>query len=154
MRKRVVVDCSNDVVRVQQHFRDEVDINNVVKRFMKTGILVDPSNVSSRLPTFGDYSNVDFQSSMEMVAEARSNFELLPSGMRSKFDNDVQVMLDFIADPDNKDEAVKLGLLEKEDVADEVENVPEAAAAATIDPKKDLPKKEDVVPPADAEADA
>ena len=135
-RKRVVLDCSNDKSRTQQHFRDAADINNIVSKFMKSGVLGDPTRRSSRAPMWGDFSNVDFQSSMEMVASVKNGFELLSSEIRSKFDNNPSNLLEFLSDPENRDEAVKLGLLPPLPPK-VVEDVPEAAAAASVDPDAD-----------------
>lgn len=100
------------VSRTQQHYAKEADINNIMRRYSKTGLLVDPSVVSSRVPRFGDFSDIqDFQTISNRIREAENAFMALPSDVRSKFENDVSKVLDFVADEKNAEEARKLGLL-------------------------------------------
>lgn len=91
----------------QQHFKDETDINVLLERFKVTGQM--PQGV--RLPTYGDFTGVtDFRSAQEAVLNARNAFMDLPASLRARFENDPQKLMDFLADPANSDEAVKLGL--------------------------------------------
>lgn len=111
----------------QQSFRDEVDINEIVRRFGLTGSL--PENF--RPPMVGDFTNVvDFQSALNAVIAAREAFEQMPGELRARFANDPQRLIDFLGDEKNRDEALKLGLLEKppERTRDVVQAVDELAA--------------------------
>lgn len=95
--------------RTQQQFRDECDINVIVRRFGVTGALPVPS---ARLPSYGDFSQVtDFQTAMNQVLEARAAFMDLPARTRERFANDPGRLLAFLADESNRDEAVRLGLV-------------------------------------------
>lgn len=98
--------------RTMQSFAKECDVNNIMKRFKQTGFLVDPLLQASRKPYFGDFSSgVDYMSMKNEVVRANGKFNLLPAEVRSKFQNDVSKLLDFVVKPENKDEAIKLGLL-------------------------------------------
>ena len=91
----------------QQQFKDESDINTIVDRFMKTGHLPEPSS----MPQYIDYEGVfDFQSAMNVVRQADENFMRMDAKVRSRFHNSPQEFLEFFANPDNVDEAVRLGL--------------------------------------------
>lgn len=91
----------------QQHFKDETDINVLLERFKVTGQM--PQGV--RLPSYGDFTGVtDFRSAQEAVLNARNAFMDLPASLRARFENDPQKLMDFLADPANSEEAVKLGL--------------------------------------------
>lgn len=130
------VDFSKSVSLTQQHFKDDADINKIVEKFVRTGVL-SSGREGTRQPSFGDFSNIDFQRSMEIVALGKSGFEVLPASIRAQFDNDVQVMLDFIADPANKDEAISLGLLaddSKNDVFEEDTTTPVVAVESPTTP--------------------
>jgi len=94
--------------RTQQQFKDECDINNIMKRFEATGVV---THLNGRPPQFGDIADLDFQGAMDAVIDARNRFEALPSKVRDRFQNDPQRLLDFIADSNNAEEARKLGLL-------------------------------------------
>lgn len=103
----------------QQQFAEEADINTIVDRFMKSGVLPDPVN----MPQYMDYEGVfDFQSAMNVVREADLNFSRLDPKVRARFNNSPQTFLEFFADPANKDEGLRLGLI-----------VPQAAPAASAD---------------------
>lgn len=90
---------------------DACDINKMFARFEKTGVLVDPTSGVSRTPVYGDFSGVsDFHDMQSRIAHAKQAFECLPASVRNRFDNDVQKLTEFLADPKNDSESVKLGL--------------------------------------------
>lgn len=96
--------------RTQQQFKDECDINNIIKTYSQTGVLP----VSKKVGAFLDVSNVaDYQTSLQTVYEAQRAFDALPSKIRTRFENDPNQLLAFIEDDKNYDEALSLGLLEK-----------------------------------------
>lgn len=113
MAKKVKLSFKNTVSRVKQSFKNECDINRIVARARKTGYLIDPSIVANRQAVFMDCSNVDYMDMLNRVNVAQSAFDALPSDVRSKFDNDVSKLLDFVADPTNEDAAIALDLLPK-----------------------------------------
>lgn len=98
--------------KTQQQFAKEADINNIMMQYQRTGILGNPLTGSGRTPMFGDFSTgTDFTSVQNRIVEVQRQFMRLPSNIRSRFNNDPAMLLDFIADPANKDEAIKLGLI-------------------------------------------
>lgn len=114
------LDCSVLPSRTQQHFKEEVDINTIVRRFGLTGEL--PENVPQVLQ--GDFTNVvDFQSAMDLIVAARESFMEQPADVRARFDNDPQKFLAFTSDAANLDEAIKLGLVREESVVRRAEEV-------------------------------
>lgn len=93
--------------RTKQSFRDECDINNILKKYLKTGILP----VVTRVQQYGDFSEVsDYQGALHTVMSAQEAFMDLPSKVRERFMNDPGQFLEFMADPKNGKEAVELGL--------------------------------------------
>jgi len=91
----------------QQQFKEESDINTIVDRFMKSGVLPNPIN----MPQFVDYEGIfDFQSAMNTVRQADENFMRLDAKVRARFNNSPQEFLTFFSDPDNAGEAIRLGL--------------------------------------------
>lgn len=94
----------------QQQFAEEVDINTIVKRFGLTGEL--PNGVA--MPVSGDFTGVaDFQSAMNVVRQAQEAFMELPAEVRYRFSNDPARVVEFLDDPNNRDEAIKLGIVSK-----------------------------------------
>lgn len=86
---------------------DEVDINKIMARISK-GL---PVLTSDNEPFYGDVSEFDgLQDALIKVQEAEDLFMQYPAGLREKFDNDPVKFVDFMSDPANTDEAIKLGL--------------------------------------------
>lgn len=112
----------------QQQFKDECDINTIVERFGLTGTV--PENF--RMPLTGDFRDApDFFTAMLKVREAGESFMELPADIRARFVNDPGRLIEFLENPANRDEAVKLGLvaLPAEKPRDVVAAVDELAAA-------------------------
>lgn len=102
------LDFSDSPSLAQQSFKDECDINTIVRRFGITGEL--PSDLN--MPQSGDFTGFpDFHSAMNMVVKAQEEFMRLPADMRDRFANDPGRLMAFLDDPNNREEAVKLGLV-------------------------------------------
>lgn len=71
--------------QVQQHFKDEVDINTIVRRFGATGQM--PEFLPEGM--YGDFTGIeDFESAVSAIERARDGFLKLPPEVRAKFGND------------------------------------------------------------------
>lgn len=92
-----------------QSEKDNCDVNLIVEKFEKTGILP----VMSQSPAYGDVSGaVDYQTAMNIVINAEKAFMSLDAKIRKEFDNNPGKFLDFIDDPQNADRLVEMGLRE------------------------------------------
>lgn len=101
--------CDPDKDRTKQEFKDECDINLIVPMAEATGII---RHQSSTPPTYGDFSNsTDYQSALNSLNDATNSFGELPSEIRERMNNDPGKLLDFLGDPKNRDEAIRLGLV-------------------------------------------
>jgi len=99
-----------DASRTQQHFKDETDINNILRQFNITGQL--PTKAIS--PRYGDFTGIsDYHGALNQVIAAEGEFMTLPAHLRARFDNNPQELIEFLNNPENKDEAIKLGLVNK-----------------------------------------
>lgn len=99
--------CPNDEDMAQQQFKDECDINTIMKRFGITGELP-----PGREGNYGDFSEVDdFASAMVAVREAGEAFMELPAKLRKRFNHDPGEFIRFIENNDNRGEAERLGLV-------------------------------------------
>ena len=75
----------DDLVLVQQHLKDEVDVNTIVKRFGITGNLP----LGPDTGVYGDFTGIsDFESAVERISGARERFMRLPASVRERFGND------------------------------------------------------------------
>ncbi|WNK12710.1 MAG: internal scaffolding protein [Microvirus sp.] len=97
--------------RTKQSFTAECDINNIMARYQKTGIL---DFVNQHEPQYGDVTGIDFQTAMEIMTQGQNMFNDLPSELRSHFNNDPAEFLEFSSNPANKKEMARMGLLSPE----------------------------------------
>jgi phage internal scaffolding protein len=98
----------------KQSFKQETDINHIVKMFGVTGkVPVTPIE-----PQYGDFSGVsDYHSAMNQINAANEVFMALPAKLRAKFDHDPNALLNFLNNEANRDEAIELGLIDGQPVA-------------------------------------
>lgn len=90
-----------------QSERDNCDINKIIAKYEKTGILPRMKN----LPEYLDVSSAaDYHAAQNVVAAAMSTFHGLPSEIRLKFDNDPAAFLAFCDDPKNGEHLLEMGL--------------------------------------------
>lgn len=95
----------------QQHLRD-VDINMIVSRFNRTGVLGTPTQVRDMF--FGDFSELDgYHDYQNRVSEAKERFLALPSNVRAAFDNDPGKLINALHDPDQLGRLQDLGIVNK-----------------------------------------
>lgn len=100
--------ATGDKSRVEQHHRDEVNINTIMRKMHAQGVLPHFKNGG----TFGDFSSVtDFQDCKNRIIAANNDFMRLPSELRFKFDNDPGLLVEWLQDPDNASEARDMGLI-------------------------------------------
>ena len=91
----------------QQHFKEQQDINRIVKQYAKTGVAIQ----TTRKPMPDDYVGItDYHSAMNAIRAGDDAFAELPSDIRERFNNDPGEFVDFCLDEANNEEAAKLGL--------------------------------------------
>jgi phage internal scaffolding protein len=114
-----------DATLTQQHFKDECDINNILRQFNITGLLPE----SPLSPRYGDFTGIsDYHSALNQVIAAEDEFMALPAQIRSRFDNDPAKLIDFLDNSENRDEAIKLGLVNQPAELPQVVEVPQEKA--------------------------
>lgn len=105
----VTVDCSKDVGRTKQQFGKQVDINYIVARYQKTGMI---DHLSKATPFYGDVSDIrSYQEALNVVHRAEDLFRSMSAEIRAKFENDPVKMIAFLQDPKNTPEAIRLGMV-------------------------------------------
>jgi phage internal scaffolding protein len=111
----------------QQHFKDECDINNILRQFNITGLLPE----SPLSPRYGDFTGIgDYHTALNRVIAVQDEFEALPAEIRARFGNDPAQLIEFLENSENRPEAEELGLVEKAaaEVAEAAKNTPEKVA--------------------------
>lgn len=100
-----------DKSRTKQEFVSECDINKIVARAVRTGVM--PMTVPAG--RYGDFSDVgDYQEAQQRLKVAEAQFMALPSGLRAKLGHDPAKFLEWISDKANLEEANSFGLLNEE----------------------------------------
>lgn len=95
--------------KTRQEFAQETDINVIMKRAIATGHLP----VRNVQPVFADVSELgDFADVQRRVMSAREAFMQLPPQVRFRFNNRPEELLAFVSDDRNREEAIKLGLVD------------------------------------------
>ncbi len=82
----------------QQHPKDETDINKIMARYIKTGVI---DHVQKYQPQYMDNTDVDYHSSQNIIIKADEMFAELPSPVRKRFNNNPAEFLQFVNDPEN-----------------------------------------------------
>lgn len=110
-RGREGIDFSEHPSLTKQSFKQECDLNTIMKKYLTTGTI--PQGTS--MARYGDFSEAeDFYEAQLVILQAESQFSALPSSVRERFKNNPALLLEFIENKDNLAEAQKLGLLKKE----------------------------------------
>lgn len=102
------IKCDDPSLTVQS-FTEDANINVLARRFGITDIPFAP--VSQEVI---DLTNPpDLRDILEARRAAADHFSSLPMKLRKRFRNSPEELWDFLHDPENRDEAVRLGLLKE-----------------------------------------
>jgi len=93
--------------RVEQCHKDECDINKIIAKYDRTGVLTHVNNFEAR---YEDLTGLDYQTMLNTVANANSMFEGLPSEIRKQFANDPAKFISFMDDENNNEQMYEMGL--------------------------------------------
>lgn len=115
--------------RTEQHYKDDCDINVIIKRF-GAGAKATPQD-----PGFYTIDReTDYQQSLNFIDEGKRAFLTVPAELRARFDNNPSRFIEYMRDEKNHEEARRFGILPKI--------------------KAEKPMKVEVVPPPEAPAKA
>lgn len=117
--KKVTIDKKTGRVRVQtevtgpsktqQHFRDQVNVNQIMKKYRQTGVI---THLNAKPGFYADLANLpSYEEALQTVIHGNQAFSTLPSEIRSRFANDPQKFITWISDPKNRAEAIQFGLI-------------------------------------------
>lgn len=113
----------------KQSFRDECNINNIMAKYIRTGVIDHANNYQAE---YGFALALDYREANEIIIRADAMFLDLPSSVRERFDNDPAEFLAFVQDEANLPEMQEMGLVSKPEPIQE----PEPAPLATDPPAK------------------
>jgi phage internal scaffolding protein len=91
----------------EQSHKQSVDIHYIMRKAEKTGII---EHVNKHAGTYGEMPSGDeFHRHMNIIAQAETMFESVPSSIRKEFENSPAKFLDFIQNDANYDKAKEMG---------------------------------------------
>lgn len=94
--------------RTDDSFKEQSDINYIVKTFGVQAAI--PQGFVA--PVYADVSEVpDYKESLDFVRSSAQEFMKLPFKLRERFSHNPGHLIEFVSDPANRLEAVKLGLI-------------------------------------------
>ena len=124
----------------QQQFKEECDVNNILAKYRKTGLV---THLAKHSGQFGDFSSIeDYRTSLDKLTTAQKSFEMLPSELRNKFNNDPGQLIEYLADEKNDEEAIKFGLKIRREQPESMQTAMEKALEANDAKRQKNDKKE------------
>lgn len=119
----------------KQADKDRCCVNKIVAGAIKNGVI---THVKSATGKYGDFTSASsFTDALNVVVRAQQSFDELPADFRKKMDNDPAVFLEFVADPANKEELYKLGIILTNPVEEASSAPPKADEEASSTPPKE-----------------
>ena len=107
---------NNEPSLTDQQWKDDCDVNTILEKYKRTGMVTHVRRIQGR---FADVSQVqDLHSGAIQIQLANDDFMALPADVRAKFDNDIYKFVEYVVDPKNKEECIKMGLMPKERPSD------------------------------------
>lgn len=93
--------------RTRQSSADEMEINNIIRRYIRTGT----APVTGATPTYGDFSSaLSYHEALSRVRQAQADFMELPAEVRKVADNDPGKFVELLADPEQLQRMIDQGL--------------------------------------------
>jgi hypothetical protein len=137
--KRKVITVNTQRELTEQAHKKQCDMNFILRKYQKTGLI---DHVKQHQGRYDDVSVQDFTEAMHTVSEANQMFESLPSFIRQKVGGTVEGFLDFVQNPNNKEELARLGMLKGNDglnangeaVASPVDDSPAEGSSGSQEP--------------------
>lgn len=107
-----VVTINNEPSRTSQQWKDIVDVNNIMKKYKKTGTVTHLRNAENGV--YMDLTEIqDYMGSLLQIKKAEEAFQQIPAVLRQRFNQDPSQLISYLQNPENHDEAIKLGLIKK-----------------------------------------
>lgn len=137
-RNRVSIEFDPEEERTKQSHKDECDINQILEKFRRTGIITHQAKYA---PMYGDAISVDeYQDAQFKIAEANSMYEELPAHIRQNFTGP-EDFLGFVTDPENETKMREMGLLPKKPPEATKDSTPTDDKKPAAEPQKSAKKE-------------
>lgn len=111
MGKKVFHPTGGDKL-TQQHQGDATNINKIMERHLRTGVLSGPGRPNGRQGQYLNMTGENYHEMLTRVQEAQGQFAAFPAKIRRRFSNNPENLLRFLQDDKNLAEAAELGLVD------------------------------------------
>lgn len=118
-RNDVSISFKDSPSMTDKQYKDECDISSIIEKY---GVLPKPEIT----PVYEDVTKLgNYEIMLNVVKEHEAAFASLPSEIRQRFMGDSLAFAQWLANPANHDEAVRLGLLipREPDVVDMIKSI-------------------------------
>lgn len=116
----------------QQHFKEECDVINIIKKHDRNGII---EHVQRGQARYGDFSQVaGYKEALDLVRDAQTEFMAIPSDIREKFENDPGKFYEFVSNPENKEELKKMGFIETPKASVDQSSATDKSSSGAVEP--------------------
>jgi len=138
--KKVITSFQNAIGRTDQSFKKDCDVNEIMRKFIKTGQI---NHLKTNQGVYADVSEFgDLTDSVLRIQKAKEAFEALPASLRKTLGNQLLNLIDYLQDPSNDEEAIKLGLKNRpQNTAGEASPRSRQAEGASVPQKTPKPQK-------------
>jgi phage internal scaffolding protein len=112
-RNSVTIDTGKGLT--EQSHKKQCDMNVILADYARTGLIKHAKQHEGR---YDDVTTQDFQEAMFIVKNAENMFNALPAAVRKQFEGRPEQFLDFVQNPDNKEQMASMGILKGNDGID------------------------------------
>ncbi len=106
-QRKNAISFEDSPTRTLQAHKDESDINLIMAKYIRSGVIEHGNANSAR---YGFAPAVDFREALELIDEAKQQFDTLPAKVRKEFDNSAEKFLKFCEQPDAAEKLIELGV--------------------------------------------
>lgn len=99
----------------QQQFKDECDINNILRRYSEYGTCDHVMRKEGRYVDCSDITAKTFQEHLDFMMDFEEHFDTLPEKVKEYFDDDPTMLMEYLADERHYDKLAELGVLKRKD---------------------------------------
>lgn len=118
-----------------QEFKDDCNTEKILEKYSQAGLPPPSAAVQAIYADVSDTRNLHqrLDESRQLLQQAEEGFMQLDARTRKIFDNDVGIMAEWLADPENYEESVELGLRNPSRVQSPVGPASKAGAQEPLD---------------------
>jgi len=96
--------------RTRQDQKDSCDLNLIMRKYTKQGIL---PRLNPKTPTYGDFTTASsYHEALDKLQRADELFAALPAALRSSCENDPAQLIEYVESGEHDDELIDMGVME------------------------------------------